>query len=213
MKIQIALVDDHVLILDGLAKMLEQYPDILICGTYTTGESFLADVEQGNFPDILLLDIQLSDMSGNELARKVHKRYPELKMIALTSMDTLFHIKDMMQHGCLGYVTKQAPRAILPEAIRRVYAGEEYLEPGIKERWMESLSQSNRKRSQLNPLSSREQEILELIAREYTTQEIADELFLSLKTVESHRYSLLQKLDVKNTAGLIRKAIQLGLLE
>lgn len=211
MNIRVALVDDHALIREGLARLLEQYPDMQTC-SYATGAELLHGLE-AELPDVLLLDIQLPDISGNELVRRLHKLYPELKMIALSSVDTLFHIKDMMQHGCKGYVTKQAPKEILVEAIRKVYTGEEYLEPGIRERWMESLSQSRRNRARQNPLSMREQEILALIAKEMTTQQIADELFLSVKTIESHRYSLLQKLDVKNTAGLIREAVKRGLIE
>ncbi len=212
MNIQIALVDDHALIRDGLAKLLEQYPDIHVAHTYATGAELMEGLKE-TLPDILLLDIQLPDMPGNELVRQVRRLYPDLKIIALTSLDTLFYIKDMMQHGCMGYVTKQAPREVLPEAIRTVHAGETYMEPGIKERWMESLLQSNRQRARQNPLSAREREILELIAQELTTQQIADKLFLSQKTIESHRYSLLQKMDVKNTAGLIKAAVQRGLIE
>ncbi len=211
MKIKTAIVDDHVLIIDGLVNLLKQYDDLEVCGTYTNGQSLLGGLAE-LMPDVLLLDIQLPGISGNELVRLLHKQYPELKIIALSSMDTLFHIKDMMQHGCSGYVTKQAHRGILPEAIRKVYAGEEYLEPELRQRWVDSLLQGKRQLSRQAPLSAREQEILELIVAEYTTQEIADRLFLSLRTIESHRYSLLQKLDVKNTAGLVRVAVQRGLV-
>jgi DNA-binding NarL/FixJ family response regulator len=128
-------------------------------------------------------------------------------------MDTIFHIKDMMQHGCLGYVTKQAGQDVLIEAIRKVFKGEEFLEESIKDRWIQSMIKADKENAKTTPLSRREKEILKLIATELTNQEIADKLFLSQRTVESHRYSLLQKLNVKNTAGLVRMAVQMGLIE
>lgn len=212
MSIQIAIVDDHALIVQGLQRLVEHQADIDIVAIYTSGKMLLAGLEI-QLPDVLLLDIQLPDRSGNELVRLIHKQYPELKVIALTSMDTIFHLKDMMQHGCKGYVTKQAGAGILIEAIRTVYAGAEYIEADLEKRWMKSLLKSAKEQAIQTPLSRREKEILKLIAAEYTNQEIAEKLFLSQRTVESHRYSLLQKLNVKNTAGLLRIAIQMGLVE
>lgn len=212
MKIKIAIVDDHVLITEGLVNMLRQHEDLEVSATYSDGTGLLAGLAQ-QLPDVLLLDIQLPGMLGNELARQVHKQYPDVKIIALSSMDSFFQIKDMLQHGCKGYVTKQAPRDILPEAIRQVYAGEEYLESELRQRWISTLTQSKRQLAQQAPLSEREQEVLALIVAEHTTQEIAERLFLSLRTIESHRYSLLQKLGARNTAGLVRVAVQRGLIE
>jgi DNA-binding NarL/FixJ family response regulator len=212
MSIKLAIVDDHVLIVQGLKHLLQQHADIIITATYTTGQALLESLTQQQ-PDVLLMDIQLPDKSGNELVRILNKQYPAIKIIALTSMDTIFHIKDMMQHGCLGYVTKQAAEGVLIEAIRKVYKGEEFLEDSIKERWIQSMIKTDKENAKTTPLSRREKEILKLIASEHTNQEIADKLFLSQRTVESHRYSLLQKLNVKNTAGLVRMAVQMGLIE
>ncbi|MFA6060846.1 MAG: response regulator transcription factor [Taibaiella sp.] len=212
MSIKLAIVDDHVLIVQGLKHLLQQHNDIIIADIYTSGQTLLEGLPQHQ-PDVLLMDIQLPDKSGNELVRILNKQYPNIKIIALTSMDTIFHIKDMMQHGCLGYVTKQAGPDVLIEAIRKVYKGEEFLEDGIKERWIQSMIKTDKENAKTTPLSRREKEILKLIASEHTNQEIADKLFLSQRTVESHRYSLLQKLNVKNTAGLVRMAVQMGLIE
>jgi DNA-binding NarL/FixJ family response regulator len=212
MSIKLAIVDDHVLIVQGLKHLLQQHPDVIIANTYTTGQALLEGLMQQQ-PDVLLMDIQLPDKSGNELVRILNKQYPQIRIIALTSMDTIFHIKDMMQHGCLGYVTKQAGQDVLIEAIRKVYQGEEFLEESIKARWIQSMIKSDKENSKTIPLSRREKEILKLIASEHTNHEIADKLFLSQRTVESHRYSLLQKLNVKNTAGLVRMAVQMGLIE
>ena len=212
MSIKLAIVDDHVLIVQGLKHLLQQHNDIIIADIYTSGQTLLEGLMQHQ-PDVLLMDIQLPDKSGNELVRILNKQYPNIKIIALTSMDTIFHIKDMMQHGCLGYVTKQAGPDVLIEAIRKVYKGEEFLEDSIKERWIQSMIKTDKENAKTTPLSRREKEILKLIASEHTNQEIADKLFLSQRTVESHRYSLLQKLNVKNTAGLVRMAVQMGLIE
>jgi DNA-binding NarL/FixJ family response regulator len=212
MSIKLAIVDDHVLIVQGLKHLLQQHTDIIIADIYTSGKALLEGLAQQQ-PDVLLMDIQLPDKSGNELVRIVNKEYPDIGIIALTSMDTIFHIKDMMQHGCLGYVTKQAGQDVLIEAIRKVYKGEEFLEESIKERWIQSMIKTDKENAKTTPLSRREKEILKLIAAEHTNQEIADKLFLSQRTVESHRYSLLQKLNVKNTAGLVRMAVQMGLIE
>jgi len=212
MSIKVAIVDDHVLIVQGLQKLLDNEAGIEITETYSSGAALLNGLKRKQ-PDVLLMDIQLPDQSGNELVRMVSKQYPKIKIIALTSMDTIFHIKDMMQHGCMGYVTKQAGEQALIQAINQVYKGTEFLEEGLQERWMKSLLKSGRQEIGQTPLSRREKEILKLIAAEYTNQEIAEKLYLSQRTVESHRYSLLQKLNVKNTAGLVRIALQMGLLE
>jgi DNA-binding NarL/FixJ family response regulator len=212
MSIKLAIVDDHILIVQGLKHLLQQHTDIVIADTYTSGKELLDGLAERQ-PDVLLMDIQLPDKSGNELVRIVNKEYPDIRIIALTSMDTIFHIKDMMQHGCLGYVTKQAGQDVLIEAIRKVFKGEEFLEESIKDRWIQSMIKADKENAKTTPLSRREKEILKLIATELTNQEIADKLFLSQRTVESHRYSLLQKLNVKNTAGLVRMAVQMGLIE
>jgi DNA-binding NarL/FixJ family response regulator len=212
MSIRVALVDDHALIVQGLRRLMEDKPDITVTETYNTGKALLEGLKE-HLPDILLMDLQLPDRSGNELVRIISKQYPTLKIVALTSMDTLFHLKDMMQHGCMGYVTKMAGEEVLLEAIRQVHAGAEYMEAGLEKRWMKSLLKAGREQAGQTPLSRREKEILKLIAAEYTNQEIAEKLFLSQRTVESHRYSLLQKLNVKNTAGLVRIAVQMGLVE
>jgi DNA-binding NarL/FixJ family response regulator len=212
MSIKLAIVDDHILIVQGLKHLLQQHTDIVIADTYTSGKELLDGLAERQ-PDVLLMDIQLPDKSGNELVRIVNKEYPDIRIIALTSMDTIFHIKDMMQHGCLGYVTKQAGQDVLIEVIRKVFKGEEFLEESIKDRWIQSMIKADKENAKTTPLSRREKEILKLIATELTNQEIADKLFLSQRTVESHRYSLLQKLNVKNTAGLVRMAVQMGLIE
>ncbi len=212
MNITVALIDDHVLITQGLKKLLNSRSGISVMATYNTGEDLLKGLALAQ-PDVLLMDIQMPGHSGNDLVRIINRQYPGIKLIALTSVDTIFHIKDMMQHGCSGYVTKQASETVLIKAIKEVHQGKEFLEESIRERWIQSLLKTDKHNTTLIPLSRREKEILKLIAAQLTNQQIADKLYLSQRTVESHRYSLLQKLNVKNTAGLVRMAIEMGLIE
>ncbi len=215
MNIKLAIADDHPLMLSGLQNVLQTYNHISICNTYASGNELLEGLAQQQ-PDVLLLDINLPDKTGNELIRIINKKYPHISVIALTSLDSAFHIKDMMQHGCKGYLLKNTPAHVLVEAIEKVYEGEEFLEPAIKEQLLRSMLKMKQQSGAgvlSTKLTRREHEILQLIAEEYTSQEIAEKLSLSQRTVDNHRFSLLQKLQVKNSIGLVRAAMQLGLIE
>ncbi len=210
--IRIAIIDDHPLIVNGLQNMLRHNPDIEITGAYTNSKD-LFDGLSKTTPDILLIDIQMPEKTGPELAKIIQQKYPAIRMIALTNLDNNFYVKTMLRNGVSGYVLKSSDQEVLLEAIRTVYDGNEYLEPGMKERVWEDMVKSRRQTNSTAPLTRREKEILTLIANEHTTQEIAAMLFLSANTVETHRLNLLSKLDVKNTAGLVKKAMQMGLVE
>jgi DNA-binding NarL/FixJ family response regulator len=212
MGIKVAITDDHPLVIQGLENLLSGYPQIEVVATYRSGEELLQGLAHTH-PDILLLDIQLPDKTGNELARIISKKYPCVKILALTSMETMFHVKDMMQHGCMGYLTKHTEPETLITAIEQVYKGELFLEPHLQKLLLASMTKANVQSAQLTPLTRREKEVLQLIAAEHTSQEIADKLFLSLRTVESHRLSIMQKLGVKNSIGLVKAAMQMGLVE
>jgi len=211
MSIKIAITDDHPLIIKGLMDVINANPHFELCGVYTSGADLLNGLSK-QVPDVLLLDIQLPDKMGNELSRIVNKQYPKIAILALTNMDTIYYLKEMLQHGCMGYLTKHTDEAILTQAIMQVYNGEQFIENGLKEQLADSILQ---KRNQLKSpqLTQREKEILQLIAREYTNQQIADKLFIALRTVENHRLSISQKLNSKNTAGLIKTALRMGLIE
>jgi len=211
MSIKIAITDDHPLIIKGLMDVINANPHFELCGVYTSGADLLNGLSH-QVPDVLLLDIQLPDKMGNELSRIVNKQYPKIAILALTNMDTIYYLKEMLQHGCMGYLTKHTDEAILTQAIMQVYNGEQFIENGLKEQLADSILQ---KRNQLKSpqLTQREKEILQLIAREYTNQQIADKLFLALRTVENHRLNISQKLNCKNTVGLIKTALRMGLIE
>jgi len=211
MSIKVAITDDHPLIIKGLKDVINANPLLELCGVYSSGADLLNGLAQ-QVPDVLLLDIQLPDKMGNELSRIVNKQYPQIAILALTNMDTIYYLKEMLQHGCMGYLTKHTDEAILTQAIIQVYNGEQFIEAGLKEQLADSILQ---KRNQLKSpqLTQREKEILQLIAREYTNQQIAGKLFIALRTVENHRLSISQKLNSKNTAGLIKTALRMGLIE
>ncbi len=205
--INVAIVDDQVIILNGLQKILADAEQINISAVYNNGDQLLEALEISQ-PDVLLLDIQMPGKTGIELAGIISKKYPAIKMIALTNVDVLSQMKQMLQKGCLGYLLKDVSPEILVEAIETVYNGEQFLHEEFKIQLLNSLSRQDSKQL----ITRREKEILKLIVDENTNQDIAGKLFLSLRTVENHRNNLLQKLSVKNTAGLVKVAIQEGLI-
>lgn len=211
MNIKVAIVDDHPFIVNGVKNVLSFFKHIEIQATYSNGKALMQGLQKEQ-PDILLLDIQLPDISGNDLMRAIAKEYPLIRTIILTSVDNTYHVKDIIRNGAKGYILKSTDDNILVEAIEQVYNDKEYIDPVIKEQLLESMLH-NKSSSAKPELTRREKEILKLIIAEKTNQEIADELFLSLRTVEHHRYSILHKLDAKNTVGLVKKALDLGLIK
>lgn len=207
MRIKITIIDDHPLLIKGLQSMLSYHPDMEIIGTYQDGEGLLKGLKEEQ-PDVLLLDIQMHGQMGDELAPVLHRLYPEIMVLVLTNLEHSYYIRIMLQHGVRGYVLKSSDEQILLEAIRTVAKGETFFDPIIRKQVMKE-----RKSTELFPsLTRREKEILRLITSNYSSQDIADNLCLSKRTVENHRTHLLQKLEVKNSASLTRKAIELGLI-
>ncbi len=205
--IHIAIADDHSLIINGLQKIIAADPEMKVTDTYLNGEGLLGGLLLQQ-PDVLLLDIQMPGKTGIELAGIISKKYPAVKIIALTNIEVLPQVKKMMRQGCCGYLLKDVEPAELITAIRKVYEGEEVIHERLRAQLTRNLFANDR----ANVITRREVEILQLIANEHTNPEIADKLCISLHTVENHRNRMLQKLGVKNTAGLIRKAIEQGLI-
>ena len=210
-KIKIAIADDHPLVINGLHHILGNCTDMEIIGSYNNGSELLAGIARMQ-PDVLLLDIHMPGQTGDELALIINERYPTIKMLALTNLDNVYYIKNMLRNGVLGYILKTTREEILLEAIRTVNIGKQYLEPVLKEKILVDALQSRRV-SSTPILSRREKEVLQFIAANLTSQQIADKLFVSKRTIDNHRLNLMMKLDVKNGAALIKKALQLGLVE
>jgi DNA-binding NarL/FixJ family response regulator len=213
MPINVAVVDDHPLAISGLKNMLSEIPEIIVSNTYEDGQSCLDGLKSSQ-PDVLLLDIQLPDIKGEDLSEIISNTYPDVKILAITSLDAPIFIKSMMKHGCKGYILKNVRLKTLVHAIETLYEGGIYIEPSLKEQMMQNMLHIKSNITTRKPtLTTREKEILKLIIEENTNQEIADKLFISLRTVENHRFSLLQKLNVKNAVGLVKVAILLGLVD
>ncbi len=212
MPISVFIIDDHPLAINGLKNMLETTDDIIVSRTYTTGTHLLEGLKTQR-PDVLLLDLLLQDYKGKDLATLIHKHYPSVKILVITSLDAPTHIKSLMRIGCSGYILKNTDVKQLVDAIKEVYKGGTYIQPDLKEQMINNMLQfKNSAKILLPKLTVREKEVLALIVEEYTNHEIAEKLSLSLRTVENHRFSIMNKLDVKNSVGLVRAAIELGLI-
>ncbi len=211
-QIRIGIADDHPMIIDGLQNMLPRYPHITLTGSYENAAALMEGLTTTS-PDVLLLDIQLPDQTGDELVPLIVKKYPSIRILILTNFDSVLYANNMLKRGALGYLVKTASKDLLMKAIEQVYAWQPFIEEEMKKK-MEQLDVKVKNavfsKSTLTP---REKEILQLITTGHTAPEIAGKLFLSLRTVVNYRTAIMLKLDVNNTALLVRKALTLGLAE
>jgi DNA-binding NarL/FixJ family response regulator len=205
MPIKVFIVDDHYMVIEGIRSLLGSEANIEWTGHATNAESCLAFLHHYQ-PDVLLMDIGLPDRSGIDLCKEVKQKYPSVFVIGLSTFNQQSFIQKMMENGASGYVLKNATQDELMEAIKTVARGKTYLsfEAG-----------KTLQRADSNPvvLTRREKEVLELIAEGLTNTEIAAKLFVGSTTVDTHRKNLLAKFEVKNTATLIRMAVQMHIIE
>lgn len=211
MKIRISIVDDHPIVMNGINKMLEHSEDFTIVATYPEGQALLEGLEHTP-TDVILLDIQMPGKTGADLAPIILKKYPNIKILALTNYDSTLHVQNMLRHGVLGYLLKTTDKITLEEAIMTVYEGNEFLEKSMKQKIEESGQRLKREVSTKSALTVREMEILKCIVDGDSSQEMADKLFLSLRTIDNYRSNILLKLDAKNIAILVKKALEMGLV-
>lgn len=208
---KVAITDDHLLVMQGIESMLQNESSIHITGKYPSAEKTLEALAT-DVPDILLLDINLPDINGIDLCKQLLGLYSDLKIIALSSHDDTNFVKRILKNGACGYLLKNTSKEELIEAFETVIDGEQYLQATIQKKLL-NQSLGTQKRNTLKPkLTRREKEVLAAICEEMTTQEIADQLFISPKTVETHRMNLISKLGARNSVGLARIAIEQELL-
>lgn len=200
MKISVFIVDDHFMVIEGIKSLLQNEQDIEWMGHATKANSCLAYLQQHQ-PDVVLMDINLPDQSGTDLCKQVKQLYPAIHILGLSTFNQQHIIRNMMDNGASGYVLKNANKEELLTAIKKVAFGKIYYSPDV--------TVSLRTHGNHTPIiSRREKEVLLLIAEGLTNAEIADKLFISITTVNTHRKSLLAKFDASNTASLIKMAVQ-----
>ncbi|MBW2412021.1 MAG: response regulator transcription factor [Deltaproteobacteria bacterium] len=212
--IKIVLAEDHTILREGLKALLSSDPQFEIIGEAADGRKAVRCVEKLE-PDLILMDLSMPRMSGMEAIREIKNRYPEIRIIALTVHKTDEYLHTTLQAGADGYVLKDATHDELMLAIKKVMKGHSYLSPGVSEKVIEGYLEGKVSAMPDSPwetLSPREREVLKLIAEGYKNKEIADDLCISLKTVEKHRANLMKKLDLHNAAALTVYAMQKGLV-
>jgi len=212
--VRLILADDHALIRDGLRSLLAPEPNIEVIGEASNGDEVLQLVEQTPELELVLLDINMPELDGIETTQKLKDKHPEVGVLILTMYNRTEFVKNLIASGADGYVLKNSGRDTLIEAITSITQGEPYYEREITKTIMGTFQQPRKSASaEYVELSDREKEVIQLIVREYSTEQIAEKLFLSKHTVDSHRKNILGKLQVKNVAGIMRYAIQTGIVK
>lgn len=204
--IKIMLVDDHVLIRKGIALLLGNYPDIIVVGEASDGEEAIQRAYQTE-PDVILMDISIpSGLDGFTATKEIKKNLPKTKIIMLTMHNEIAYIQQALEVEAEGYILKNSQGGEMYEAIQSVYTGHRYYKVGLPQEQIEKLLKKKRSN---NPdlLSTREQEIVRLTILGFTNVQIAEKLFISTKTVESHKSNIMQKLNLKSKAELIQYGI------
>lgn len=203
--IRVYIVDDHPMVVAGLNALLKELPGVEVSGSSSNAVDTIPFLKK-NPIDIILMDINLPDINGIELCKKVKKIFPSIKVIAISTFSDRSYVMRMIDSGALGYLIKSAPADEIEKALHTVMEGRLYLSLS-----MEQLLQANSNTGMTGTvpaLTRREKEILKLIADGLTNNQIAEQLFISQLTVDSHRKNLLTKFNVNNTAMLIRFAVE-----
>lgn len=214
--IKILLADDHRVIRDGIRSYLEDETRYEVVGEAESGEEAIVKAKELQ-PDVILMDLSMGGISGIESTRQIVESTPDIRILALTMHNEPQYIKQMMDAGAAGYLLKNSDDVEVKRAIDTVMKGEMYYSGEVTKIVMSSLT--NKKSLRKAPvtgeiqLTSREKEVLELILKEYSNQEIADELFISARTVEVHKRNLIEKTGAKNLAGLVLYAISNNLVD
>jgi DNA-binding NarL/FixJ family response regulator len=207
--IRIVVVDDHLILIQGIKKLLETKPGVQVVGEANDGREGVSLVRRLK-PDIAILDITMPGLNGLDATRAISKINPETKTILLTMHKENPYVIEALDAGVHGYVVKSQTSGDLLRAIDEVIAGRVYLSPGIAQIVVDAYRHKDR--PETDPLTLREREVLQLIAEGQRTKQIAVKLGISVKTAESHRTRIMTKLDVHETANLVRYAIRRGLI-
>jgi DNA-binding NarL/FixJ family response regulator len=209
MPIRIVLADDHVLVRQGLRSLLER-EGFQVVAEAADGQEALRSV-QSLQPDIVVMDISMPTLNGLNAARELKRSFPKTKTILLTQHDEGLYIREALEAGVKGYVLKNQAASDLLQAIRQVSQGLVYLSPGVSNAVVEAYHSKSEKPK--NRLTLRERQVLQLIAEGKSTKDVASLLGISVKTAETHRTRLMQKLDIHETASLVLYAVRMGIVQ
>jgi DNA-binding NarL/FixJ family response regulator len=210
-KIRILMVDDHAVLRDGIRALLSLHDDIEVVGEASEGKEAVGKAQE-LMPDVVIMDIAMPGMDGLEATRRIRKKHPKMKVLVLTQHDNKEYILSVIKAGASGYVPKRALGSELVSAIRAVHEGDSFLYPSAAAALIEDYLQQTKDEDPYDQLTAREREIFKLIAEGHTSREIADMLFLSLRTVQGHRLKIMEKLNLHNRTELIKYAMRKGLV-
>src|SRR5215212_7470118 len=210
--IRVLIADDHALVRAGIRALVEKIDDVVVVGEAGKGSEALDLVRQLK-PNLMLLDITMPDGGGFDVLDQVTKKHPEIRVIVLTVHEAGEYAIRALREGAAGFLLKSAASTELQQAIQTVIDGEIYISPEMSRKTVIEVGKGATKRDLLDTLSPRQREVLRLIAEGRTTKQIAHELGISVKTVETHRAQLMERLGIRDVAGLVRYAIIVGLIE
>jgi len=216
-KIRILFADDHAIVRDGLRSLFESDPQFMIVGEAADGNEAVKLVDKHK-PDVAVLDISMPNVNGVEATRIIKKEYPDTRILILTIHENEEYIQEMILAGADGYVLKNAEKKEIFDGVRAVANGSTFFSPNVSKVLLDGLVKRTRNREPFpnggeNRLTKREIEILRMIAEGLTSKQIADKLFLSVTTVNSHRTNIMKKLDIHEAVGLVKYAIEKKLFE
>ncbi|HUU63663.1 MAG TPA: response regulator transcription factor [Dehalococcoidia bacterium] len=213
-KINVLIVDDHAIVRDGICSLLALAGDMEVVGEAANGREGLEKARQ-LLPDVILMDMAMPIMGGLEAIRRIRKEFSEIKILILTQYDDKDHVFPVIQAGANGFISKTAASSELISGIRAIFAGESYLSPAIAKLFVEDYQRVALKediKDHYEQLTDREREILKLVVEGYKTQQIAEMLTITPKTVEGHKTSLMNKLGIHNTIELVKYALRRGII-
>ena len=210
MSIKILIADDHAVVAEGLKHLIEAQPELEVIGIVPDGREAVRLAKETQ-PDVVLMDLSMPELNGADATRAILQRDPKCRVIVLSMYAQREYVRRALKAGAAGYVVKRSAAKEVVEAIRAVHAGQRYLSPRVADVVLEDYS-DDKQDDPLARLSAREREVLQLLAEGRTGAEIAQRLSLSQKTVETYRARLVEKLGIRDLAGLVRFAIQRGLV-
>jgi two-component system response regulator NreC len=209
--IRVLIVDDHAVVRSGISLLLAQEPDMEPVGEASTGREAIFEARTLK-PDVILMDVVMPDQTGLEALPQLLHEHPEVKVLFLSMQDDPRYVREAFSAGASGYVLKEAADTEVVDAVREVSRGGRYVNPELGARLVAAEAEAQR-RADEDPLSDREREVLRLLALGHTNQEIARQLYISVRTAETHRAHIMQKLSLTSRAELVRYAMSRGLLD